>query len=135
MGAVIVVQPLYSKTRTSRHGRQRGLAKPPSGWSPGARLSRRLLDRCGRNVRQNEKPEGGLANQRRRPGRLDCHMRTFAAVALLGLASALPQYAETPDPVAVQARALLSTNQAEKAADLLEKAVAAKPNDAARHYL
>jgi tetratricopeptide (TPR) repeat protein len=62
-------------------------------------------------------------------------MRTFAAVALLGLASALPLYAQTPDPVAVQARALLSTNQAEKAADLLEKAVAAKPNDAVRHYL
>ncbi|HEY4640552.1 MAG TPA: tetratricopeptide repeat protein, partial [Thermoanaerobaculia bacterium] len=34
-----------------------------------------------------------------------------------------------------QARALLNTNQAEKASELLEKAVATKPNDSARHLL
>ena len=61
-------------------------------------------------------------------------MRTFAAVALLGLASVLPVYAQPADPVLDQAKALMNANEPEKAADLLEKAVAAKPNDAMRHY-
>jgi tetratricopeptide (TPR) repeat protein len=60
---------------------------------------------------------------------------TFSFVALLGLASCLSLYAQPADPVLDQARALLNTNQAEKASDLLEKAIAAKPNDPVRHYL
>jgi len=56
------------------------------------------------------------------------------AVALLGLALALPLYAQPADPVLDQAKALMNANEPEKAADLLEKAVAAKPNDAVRHY-
>ena len=60
-------------------------------------------------------------------------MRKFTAVALLALAS-FSLYAQAPDPVLDQARALIAANQAEKAADLLEKAVADKPNDAVRHY-
>lgn len=61
-------------------------------------------------------------------------MRTFAAVALLGLASVLPLSAQPADPVLDQAKALMNANEPEKAAELLEKAVAAKPNDAMRHY-
>lgn len=56
------------------------------------------------------------------------------AVALLGLALALPLSAQPADPVLDQAKALMNANEPEKAADLLEKAVAAKPNDAVRHY-
>jgi len=61
-------------------------------------------------------------------------MRNFAAVVLLALASALPLYGQAADPVLDQARALLNANQAEKAQELMEKAVAEKPNDARRHY-
>lgn len=61
-------------------------------------------------------------------------MRNFAAVVLLALASALPIYGQAADPVLDQARALLNSNQAEKAQELMEKAVAEKPNDARRHY-
>jgi len=61
-------------------------------------------------------------------------MRMTAAVFLLALASSLPLYAQPADPVLDQAKALLNSNQAEKAAEVLEKGVAAKPNDAARHY-
>jgi len=61
-------------------------------------------------------------------------MRTLAVVALLGLAVAFPLAAQTPDPVIDQAKALLGSNQAEKAVEVLEKGIAAKPNDAVRHY-
>src|SRR6476659_7125402 len=61
-------------------------------------------------------------------------MRTMKAVALLVLALALPLSAQPADPVLDQAKALMNANEPEKAADLLEKAVAAKPNDAVRHY-
>lgn len=61
-------------------------------------------------------------------------MRNFAAVVLLALASALPVYGQAADPVLDQARALLASNQEEKAQALMEKAVAEKPNDARRHY-
>jgi len=49
-------------------------------------------------------------------------------------ALALPLTAQTADPVIDQARALINSNQAAKASEILEKAVAAKPNDAPRHY-
>jgi Tfp pilus assembly protein PilF len=61
-------------------------------------------------------------------------MRTIAVVALLGLATAFPLAAQSSDPLIDQAKALLASNQAEKAVDILEKGVAAKPNDAVRHY-
>lgn len=57
----------------------------------------------------------------------------MCAVLLLVLAFALPVYAQAPDPVVDRAVALLNTNQAEKAAEILEQAVKEKPNDAARH--
>ena len=61
-------------------------------------------------------------------------MRTICAVALLVLASALSVYAQAADPVVDRATALLNTNQADKAAELLEQAVKEKPNDAPRHF-
>ncbi|SRR5581483_8988004 len=54
--------------------------------------------------------------------------------AVFAAALAVPLVAQTADPVIDQARALINTNQAAKAADILEKGVAAKPNDAQRHY-
>ena len=62
-------------------------------------------------------------------------MRTSAAVLVLALALALalPLYGQPADPVIDQAKALLAANQAEKAQELMEKAVAEKPNDARRH--
>jgi len=60
-------------------------------------------------------------------------MHNLAAAALLVFASALPLYGQAADPVLEQARALLP-GQAEKAQELMEKAVAEKPNDARRHY-
>jgi len=63
-------------------------------------------------------------------------MRTSTAVLVLALASAstLSVYGQAPDPVVDQAKALVATNQAEKAQELMEKAVAEKPNDARRHF-
>lgn len=57
--------------------------------------------------------------------------RSFAAAALLALAISA---AAAENPAIEQAAALLVANQPEKAADLLEKAVAAHPNDALLHY-
>jgi tetratricopeptide (TPR) repeat protein len=54
------------------------------------------------------------------------------ALALPGLAS--PSMAQPADPVIDQARALMQANNADKAAEILEKGVETKPNDANRHF-
>ena len=58
----------------------------------------------------------------------------IAVVALLGLATVLSLIAQPADPVIDQVKTFMNSNQYEKAVDLLEKAVAAKPNDATRHF-
>ncbi|MGA8809138.1 MAG: tetratricopeptide repeat protein [Thermoanaerobaculia bacterium] len=58
----------------------------------------------------------------------------IAMLALLGLVTTLPLAAQSADPVIDQARSLMNSAQAEKAVDVLEKAVAAKPKDAVRHF-
>ncbi len=59
-------------------------------------------------------------------------MRRFLTVVVAALA--FPLAAQNADPVLDQARGLINSNQAAKAAEILEKEVAAKPNDAQRHY-
>jgi tetratricopeptide (TPR) repeat protein len=58
----------------------------------------------------------------------------IATIALFGLVTTLSLAAQSADPVIDQARSLLNSNQPDKAVALLEKAVAAKPNDAVRHF-
>src|SRR4051812_9449371 len=61
-------------------------------------------------------------------------MHNVIRVPLLALAIALPALAQTTDPAIDQAKLLFAQNDYDKAADVLEKAVEAKPNDANRHF-
>jgi tetratricopeptide (TPR) repeat protein len=61
-------------------------------------------------------------------------MKTITIIALLGLLIAQPLAAESSDSVIDQAKALIKAGQGEKAVQVMEKGVAAKPNDAARHF-
>ena len=58
----------------------------------------------------------------------------IAFIIFTAIATALPLAAQPADPVVDQARSLINSNQDEKAVALMEKAVAAKPNDAVRHF-
>ncbi|MBV9495012.1 MAG: tetratricopeptide repeat protein [Acidobacteria bacterium] len=62
-------------------------------------------------------------------------MKKLSLLLLVAL-FAFPLFAaEAADPVLDQARGLISSGQAAKAVDVMEKAVAAKPNDARRQFL
>lgn len=58
----------------------------------------------------------------------------IAFIVLSVLVTARPVVAKPADAVVDQARSLLNSSQAEKAVELMEKAVAAKPDDAVRHF-
>ena len=55
-------------------------------------------------------------------------------IALLGIFTVGPLTAQSHDPIIDQARALLNGGKSDDAVELLEKAVAEKPNDAKRHF-
>jgi tetratricopeptide (TPR) repeat protein len=61
-------------------------------------------------------------------------MKTITTIALLVLLAIPSLAAESPDPVINQAKALIDAGQGNKAVEVMEKAVAAKPNDARRYF-
>lgn len=61
-------------------------------------------------------------------------LSNLAAALLLTMVTTIPLAAQSSDPVIDQAKVLMNVGQLEKAVDVLEKSVAAKPKDAVRHY-
>jgi len=61
-------------------------------------------------------------------------MRTIPIIVIVALLAVPCFAAESADPIIDQAKALINAGQGKKAVEILEKAVAAKPNDARRYY-
>lgn len=61
-------------------------------------------------------------------------MRTIPIIVMLALLALPALAAEPADPAIDQAKALIAAGQGGKAVEIMEKAVAAKPNDAKRYF-